>query len=120
MKEIEKLAGIKASPDTEIQQLSGSVKMAPEGITTENLSLVLPAIGDVSGAGTIDPSNALNFKMQAAVHTSGLAAGLRNEPIPFTVTGTCAEPVFHASIASAVKGEVKGLLKGLLGEKPRK
>jgi AsmA protein len=120
MKKIEKLAGIKASPDTEIQQLSGSVKMAPEGITTENLSLVLPAIGDVSGAGTIDPSNALNFKMQAAVHTSGLAAALRNEPIPFTVTGTCAEPVFHASIANAVKGEVKGLLKGLLGEKPKK
>jgi AsmA protein len=120
MKEIEKLAGIKASPDTEIQLLSGNVKMAPEGITTDSLSLVLPAIGNVSGAGTIDPNNTLNFQMKAAVQTSGLAAGLRDEPIPFTVTGTCAEPVFHASIASAVKGEMKGLVKGLLGEKPKK
>jgi AsmA protein len=120
MKEIEKLAGLKASPDTEIQQLSGNVRMTPEGITTDTLSLVLPAIGEVSGAGLIDPNNALNFQMRAAVQTSGLAAGLRNEPIPFTVTGTCTEPIFHPSIAAAVKGEVKGLLRGLLGEKPKK
>jgi len=120
MKEIEKLAGIKAGPDTEIQQLSGNVRVAPEGISTDSLSLVLPAIGDVSGAGTIDPNNALNFKMQAAVHTGGLMAALRDEPIPFTVTGTCAEPVFHPNMAAAVKGEVKGLLRGLLGEKPKK
>ena len=120
MTEIEKLAGIKASPDTEIQQLSGNVKMAPEGIETDTVSLVLPAIGNVSGAGTIDPNYILNFQMKAAVQTSGLAAGLRDEPIPFTVTGTCAEPVFHPSITGAVKGEMKGLLKGLLGKKPKK
>jgi AsmA protein len=120
MKGIEQMAGLKTSPDTEIQQLSGNVKMAPEGIETDSLSLVLPAIGNVSGAGTIDPNNTLNFQMKAAVQTSGLAAGLRDEPIPFTITGTCAEPVFHASIAGAMKGEVKGLVKGLLGKKPRK
>lgn len=120
MKGIEKLAGIKGSPDTEIQQLSGNVRVAPEGIATDNLSLVLPSIGDVSGAGTIDSNNALNFKMQAAVQTSGLAAGLRNEPIPFTVTGTCSEPVFHPSIVGAVKGEVKGLLKGLFAGKQKR
>jgi len=62
----------------------------------------------------------LNFKMQAAVHTGGLMAAMRDEPIPFTVTGTCAEPVFHPNMAAAVKGEVKGLLRGLLGEKPKK
>jgi len=120
MKGIEQLAGIKTSPDTEIQQLSGNVKMAPDGIETDTVSLVLPAIGNVSGAGTIDPNNTLNFQMIAAVQTSGLAAGLRDEPIPFTITGTCAEPVFHASIAGAVKGEMKGLVKGLLGKKPKK
>jgi hypothetical protein len=94
--------------------------MAPDGIETDSVSLVLPAIGNVSGAGTIDPNNTLNFQMIAAVQTSGLAAGLRDEPIPFTITGTCAEPVFHASIAGAVKGEMKGLVKGLLGKKPKK
>jgi AsmA protein len=127
MASIERLAGIKSSPDTEIQELSGDVKVAPEGIAAENLKLVVPAIGDVSGGGTINPDNTLNFKMQAAVHTGGLAAALNNEPVPFTVQGTCAEPVFHPDIGAVVKDEVKGigkkaggLLKGLMGEKPKK
>jgi AsmA protein len=124
---IEKLAGIAAGSDTEIQELSGNVKVAPDGIITDSLKLVLPAIGDVSGGGTVNPDNTLNFKMQAAVHTSGLAAALNNEPVPFTVEGTCAEPVFHPDIRAVVKDEIKGvgkaaggLLKGLLGDKSKK
>jgi AsmA protein len=121
---IEKLAGIKASPDTEIQELSGNVKVAPDGITTDTLKLIVPAIGDVSGGGTVSADNSLNFKMLAAVHTGGLAAALNNEPVPFTVSGTCSEPVFHPDIKAVVKDELKGvgkkaggLLKGLLGDK---
>ena len=52
----------------------------------------MPAIGDVTGDGTVNPDNTLNFKMQAAVHTGGVAAALNNQPVPFTVEGTCAEP----------------------------
>jgi AsmA protein len=121
---IEKLAGIKAGADTEIQQLSGDVKVTPEGIAVSNLKIVVPAIGDVAGGGTVGPDSALSFKMQAAVHTGGLAAALNNEPVPFTVDGTCADPLFHADISAVVKDEVKGLgkaagglVKGLLGGK---
>jgi AsmA protein len=124
MSGIEKLAGIKAGPDTEIEQLSGSVRVSPDGIVTENLKLVVPAIGEVAGAGMVNPDSTLNFKMQAAVHTGGVAAVLNNEPVPFTVSGTCAEPVFHADIKAVMKDEVKGvgkaaegLMKGLLGGK---
>jgi AsmA protein len=117
---IEKLAGIKNDPDAEIQELSGDVRMAPDGITTENLKLVVPALGDVTGAGAIDSNNALNFKMKAAVHTGGLAAALNNEPVPFTIVGTCAEPVFHPDVAAVVKDEVKGIFKGIFGGKKKK
>jgi AsmA protein len=121
---IEKLAGIKGGPDTEIQVLSSDVKVAPDGMTAENIKLVLPAIGDLTGGGAVSPDNALNFKMQASVHTSGMAAIINNTPVPFTVEGTCAQPVFHPDMKAVAKEEVKGvgkaagsLLKGFLGGK---
>lgn len=113
MSSIEKLAGIKAGADTEIQTLSATVRSAPEGISAEDLKLLIPAIGDVTGGGSVSPANALDFKMTAVVHTSGLLAGVNNKPIPFTVSGTCSEPVFHPDIAAVVKDEMQGVGKGV-------
>jgi hypothetical protein len=64
------------------------------------------------------------------IHTSGLLAGVNNKPIPFTVSGTCSEPVFHPDIAAVVKDEMEGVgrgvgkgaasvVKGLLGGKKK-
>ena len=125
---VEKWAGIKASPDTEIQNASLNVRQSPEGTEAQDVNLVVPAIGELSGAGTVSPENALAFKMSAIVHTSGLAAVVGNKPIPFTVEGTCANPVFRADMKAVVKEEIKrveqdvgkaasGVLRGLLGGK---
>jgi AsmA protein len=130
MSSIEKLAGIKAGPDTEIQTLSATVRAAPEGIDAQDIKLVVPAIGEVSGAGSISPANALDFKMSAMVHTSGLLAPIGNKPIPFTVTGICSEPVIRPDIKAVVKDEIEGVgvgvgkgaasvVKGLLGGKKK-
>jgi AsmA protein len=123
---IERLAGMKGGPDTEIQVLSSDVKVAPEGMSAENIQLILPAVGSLTGAGTVSPGNALSFRMQAAVHTGGVAAMLNNAPVPFTVEGTCAEPVFHPDLKAVMGGEVKGagkntgkFLKGLINGKKR-
>ena len=121
MASIEKLAGIKSGPDAEVQELHVALHVAPEGTAASDIRLILPAIGELTGSGTVSPENALDFKMSASVQASGLAAALRNEPIPFTVQGTCAEPVFRPDVKAVVKDEVKGmaggLLKGLLGRK---
>ncbi len=47
---------------------------APEGIQLSSLLMVLPALGQLSGNGTISaPGNALNFKMLATLSaTSGV------------------------------------------------
>jgi len=123
MASIEKLAGIKGGPDAEIQELSVNLRVAPEGTAAQEIKLILPAIGALTGGGTVSPENALDFKMSATVQTSGLAAVVRNTPIPFTVEGTCAEPVFHPDIKAVAKEEVEGmaggLLKGLLGGKKK-
>jgi|SRR5579871_384456 len=122
MSSIEQMAGIKAGPDTEIQTLSANVRSSPGGMAAQDMKLVVPAIGELSGAGTVSPANDLDFKMTAIVHTSGLLAVVGNKPIPFTVGGTCSQPVFKPDIKAVVKEEVqgieegaKGLLKGLLG-----
>ena len=109
MASIEKLAGINAGPDTEIQTLSATLRSAPEGTSAQDMKLVVPAIGELSGAGTISPANDLNFKMSAIVHTSGLLAVVGNKPIPFTVGGTSSDPVFKPDYGAVVKEEVKGL-----------
>ena len=130
MESIEKLAGIKGGPDTEIQTLSAAVRVAPDGASAQDMKLVLPAVGDLSGAGTVSPANELDFKMTASVHTSGLLAAVGNTPIPFTVQGTCANPVFRPDLKAVAREKVKGvesglekqaggLLKGLLGGKKK-
>jgi hypothetical protein len=66
--------------------------------------------------------------MSATVQTSGLLAVVGNTSIPFTVQGTCADPVFRPDLkafakekAKSVKGGLQkaagGLIKDLLGGK---
>ena len=127
MASIEKLAGIKGGPDLDIQTLSADVRSTPDGLTVQNIKLMLPALGALTGGGTISPANALDFKMSATVETSGLMAAVRNTPIPFTVGGTCADPVFKPDVKAVVREELKGaegdlgkgLLKGLMGGKKK-
>jgi AsmA protein len=132
MSTIETLAGINSGPNTEIQTLSMNVHSAPEGTTLDNIKLVATGIGEITGSGTISPSNALNFRMIATVHSAGLAAVVSNRPIPFLVQGTASDPAFRPdvkglateTIESVVGGNAGktagGILKGLLGGKKQK
>jgi len=76
----------------------------------------------------VSSSNDLDFKMSTTVHIAGLPQVVANTPVPFTVQGTCANPVFRPDLKAAVKQQMKsvegglekaagGLLKGLLGGK---
>jgi AsmA protein len=113
MAAIEKLAGMKSGPDTEIQTLSANVRAAPDGASAQDIKLLAPAIGELTGAGTVSPANELDFKMSATVHAAGLLAAVGNTPIPFTVQGTCANPVFRPDLKAAAKEQVKGVESGL-------
>ncbi len=128
MAAIEKLSGIQGGPDTEIQTLSSDVRTSPQGTSLENMKLVAPSLGELSGAGTVSPSNELDFKMTASAHTAGLLSEVRDAPIPFTVQGTCSDPVFRPDVKGIAREALKsrqgdlekagaGLLKGLLGGK---
>ena len=91
--------------DTTIQNFSSNVRVAPDGTRADNINLTVPAIGVVTGAGVVSPSNELAFKLNANV--GGLGA------VPFVVSGTTSDPKFMPD----VKGLAGGLLKNALNGK---
>jgi AsmA protein len=84
--------------DTVIQNFSSNVRVAPEGTRAENINLVVPSLLTATGAGTVSPSNALDFKMKA-------------DNIPFLIEGTTSDPKFVPD----VKGMAGGLLQNAIG-----
>jgi AsmA protein len=103
MAAIERLAGIRASPDTDIQTFSATLRAAPEGMDVQDIKLLVPSLGDLTGAGSVSPANALDFKMSALVHDTA---------IPFTVTGASSDPVFRPDMRAIAKEQLKSLIKG--------
>jgi len=111
LKVIEALAGIQAGPHTTIQTLSANLKNSPSGTAVDNLQMVVPSIGEMTGAGTISPAHELDFRMRVNVH-SALATtssvGLKND-IPFTISGTSASPSFRPDVKGLATDQLKGL-----------
>ena len=76
---ISALSGAKTGPDTTIQNFNSNVHYSPSGIQTENVNLVVPAIGTITGNGTVSPQNALDYKMTASLSGS-MVSGLSQIP----------------------------------------
>lgn len=107
MKTIQQLAGIQAEPRTTIQALSANVAASPEGTSVRDIHVVAPAVGELTGAGTISPEHALNFQMRATVKASSnilTAIGQKGDvTIPFSITGTSSDPSFRPDVTGAAK-----------------
>ena len=112
-------AGIPKGSDTVIETFSSNLRVAPEGIRADNLNLVVPAIGSMTGNGTIGADQALNFQMVAHLSASnspvGKIAGLASAGggqkgsgggIPFKIQGTTSKPEFIPEI-----GAMAGVLR---------
>jgi AsmA protein len=108
-----------SNPDTTIQNFSTNARVAPEGTRADNLNLTVPAIGVITGAGTVSPAGALNFKMLADLK-GGVAGGLGQaisggKGIPFSIGGTTSKPEFVPDIKGLAGGLAGGALQGALG-----
>ncbi|HLZ50082.1 MAG TPA: AsmA family protein [Candidatus Acidoferrum sp.] len=125
------LAGIKTGKDLDIEKFTTNLHMAPDGLRAENIVAVVPSLGNLAGAGTVDSKNNLDFKMAATLASaaSGAAtpvssvAGLLGSAtgggggckggttVPFQIQGTTADPKFIPDVG----GLAAGLLKSQLG-----
>jgi AsmA protein len=105
--------------DTQIQNLSSNVRYAPDGTRLDKIDLAIPSLGTMTGAGTISPSNALDFKLLANLSGGvggGLtkAAGMGAGGIPISVGGTTSNPSFMPDMKGMMNSQIKGQLKGLV------
>jgi AsmA protein len=110
-----------SNPDTTIQNFSTNARVAPEGTRADNLNLTVPAIGVITGAGTVSPAGALAFKMLANLH-GGVAGGLAQVAgvssgkggIPFSIAGTTSKPEFVPDIKGMATGVAGNAIQGVL------
>ncbi len=117
---ISALSGKQTGSDTAIQNLSTDTRVAPDGTRLDKISLVVPALGTVAGAGVISPGGALDFKMAADLSGTSVTsltqmAGLGGKgtgAIPFTIQGTTTDPKFMPDVKGMVGSQLKGLLQG--------
>lgn len=133
MSAITKLTGGRGSTDTTIQKFTANVRVAPDGIQANVIDAVVPAIGEVTGSGTVSPSGALNFNMVANLSSSGAAGGIPGmqrvsgaggaSKVPFAIQGTTSDPKFIPNVgamaASAVSGAVQSQVSGALQKSPQ-
>jgi AsmA protein len=136
---ISALTGVKTGGDLVIQKLTTNLRMAPDGLKADNFDAVVPAVGSMVGAGTIDSKNELDFKMaatltdvigQAASPVSGVGGLLgkamggggkgcnKGTTVPFQIKGTTSDPKFVPDVGGLAEGMLKsqlGCVGGLAG-----
>jgi hypothetical protein len=119
MAAIAAFTGIKASDDTLIQTLSSDLKVAPDGILADNITLDVPSMGVLTGSGVIGSDNSLNFKMVLTLSSKtgnlmgslvNIGSGNKNSGIPFLIKGTTSNPTFLPDIGGTLKSGLKGFL----------
>jgi hypothetical protein len=133
MSAVSALTGLKTGKDLEIEKLTTNVHMAPSGLRADNFLAVVPNLGNLTGAGTLDSKNNLDFKMAATVSSGAMAAiggsgagvgsvlgalgGSKGEgckggtTIPFLIQGTASDPKFVPDAG----GVAAGMLKSQVG-----
>ena len=141
MSAISMLTGVKTGNDLNIEKLTTNLHMAPDGLKADNFLAVVPPLGSLTGLGTIDSKNNLDFKMVAnlanaaaaapAAATGGASSGPAGDiggilsqvkgaaggckggstSVPFLIHGTASDPKFIPDVG----GLAAGLLKSQLG-----
>jgi AsmA protein len=124
MAAIAQLAGLHGGNETDIQTLSSTLRVSPEGIRADALSLVLPQLGVLNGNGTIGGNHALDFHMTAKLaHGGGMLGSLSQistlgqsqGDLPFLIQGTTSDPIFVPDLGKALGNTVAAPVNGVDG-----
>jgi AsmA protein len=123
------LSGVKTGDTTDIDSLRAHVRMSNAGVVVDKLSATIPALGELSGSGTVSPANQLDFNLVAQVKNasgvgkigvgllSALNGGGDKKGVPLKVVGTPDEPVITADVGKAVGKTTKSIGNFFTGKK---
>ncbi|MDP9268674.1 MAG: AsmA family protein [Acidobacteriota bacterium] len=140
---IKSMVAPQTGANTDIQLMSCKLRVAPDGMRTDELTLIMPALGTATGSGTIAANNALNYKLNVKLSANSPLAALvqlgsltrGGGTLPLTVTGTTSSPVIIPDIGGLItnpfgfgqqaqpgqqgQSGITGALGGLFGKKKK-
>jgi AsmA protein len=113
------------SSDTTIQNFSTNARAsALEGTKADAINLTIPALGVITGAGTVSPAGELNFRMLANLQgglagglTKTVAMGAASKGVAFSIQGTASNPKFIPDVGSVATSVATGAIQGALSGK---
>jgi AsmA protein len=113
-----------SSPDTTIQNASLNARVAPEMTRADAINVTIPSLGVVTGAGTISPAGALDFRMtadlqsdRAEARTQRTGRGGDRGGVSFMIQGTTSSPKFVPDLEGVAGNVAKGALQKSVSEK---
>lgn len=126
------LSGVKTGDSTDFQRLRVYVRVTNAGVAAERIEAVIPAMGEVTGSGTVSADNQLDFKLivkvaspngvgkfgvglLTALHGSGGSG--KGSGVPMRVTGTPDEPYITADVGGIVTKRAKSIASIFGGKK---
>jgi AsmA protein len=131
MSTIGALAGINTGSDLKVEKLTTNLRIAPDGLRVDNFRALVPELGSLVGAGTVDARSDLDFKMVAKLtptaagtrtsSSAGMLSGILSQvtggrstagtTIPFLIKGTTSNPKFVPD----VEGLASEILRSEIG-----
>jgi AsmA protein len=126
------LSGMKTGAATEFQKLSVYVRVTNAGVVADKIVAVIPAMGELTGSGTVSADNQLDFNLIVKVASAngvgkigvGLLTALhgsggsgKGSGVPMRVTGTPDEPYITADVSGIVTKKAKSIASIFGGKK---
>lgn len=124
------LSGVKTGETTDFEKLRVYVRITNAGVVASKIDAVIPAMGELTGRGTVSPANQLDFNLIAKVASANgvgkvgveflaiLNGGSSGKSgVPLRVTGTPDEPYITADVGGVVEKKAKSIASIFGGKK---
>jgi len=113
----------RSSPDTTIQNASLTARIAPEMTRADAINVMVSSLGTVTGAGTVSPAGALDFRMTADLQ--GEMSERRSErtgrtergAVSFMIQGTTSDPKFIPDVSGVAGNALQTVAARKVGGK---
>lgn len=117
------LSGVKTGETTDFEKLRVYLRITNAGVVASKIDAVIPAMGELTGSGTVSPANQLDFNLVAKVASAngvrkvgvgflsilnGGSSG-NQSGVPMRVTGTPDEPYITADVGGIVQKKAKSI-----------
>src|SRR5277367_1059574 len=123
------MSGVKTGESTEFEKLRANLHITNSGVVVSKIDAVIPAMGELTGSGTVSAADQLDFnlvvKVASATGIGKVGVGLLTilngssgaSGVPLRVTGTPDEPYITADVGGLAKKNTKSITSFFSGKK---